>query len=112
MEVRTDHRSLENTATKGLQTVGGPSSRQARWHELFSKLDIHVVYSVHSAGAVNPVADFLSSWAYPANLALGDLSIHGTAKADVDVWDMMAAEKETLLARPLVFLGDCGARCY
>ena len=82
------------------KTVGGPSPRQARWHELFSKFDLHVVYT---PGPVNPVGDFLSRWANPANPALGDVSIHGTAQAARDVRDMMAAEKEELLARPLVF---------
>ena len=100
VEVRTDHRSLENWATENLQTVRGPSPRQARWHELFSEFDLHVVYT---PGPVNPVGDFLSCWAYPANPALGDVSIHGTAQADGDVRDMLAAEKEELLARPLVF---------
>ena len=80
--------------------MGGPSRRQARWHELFSKFDLHVVYT---PPPVNPVGDFLSRWAYPANPALGDVSIHGTAQAAGDVRDMMAAEKGELLPHPLVF---------
>ena len=100
VEVRTDHRSLENWATEDLKTVGGPSPRQARWYELFPKFDLHVVYTL---GPVNPVGDFLSCWAYPANPALGVVSIHGTAQAAGVVRDMMAAEEEELLARPLVF---------
>ena len=100
VEVRTDHRSLENWATEDLKTVGGSPPRQARWHELFSKFDLHVVYT---PGPVNPVGDFLSRWAYPANQALGDVSIHGTAQAAGDVRDMMASKREELLARPLVF---------
>ena len=79
---------------------GGPSPRQASWHELFSKFDLHVVYT---PGPVNPVGDFLSRWAYPANPVLDDVSIHGTAKADGDVQDIMAAEKNELLASPLMF---------
>ena len=67
---------------------------------LFSKNDLHVVYT---PGPVNPVGDFLSCWAYPANPALGDVSIHWTTQAAGDVREMMAAEKEELLARPLVF---------
>ena len=101
VEVRTDPRSLENWATEDLKTVGGPSPRQARWHELFSKFDLHVVYT---PGPVNPVGDFLSRWAYPANPALGDVSIHGTAQAAGDVRDMMAAEKENFSPAPL-YLG-------
>ena len=80
--------------------MGGPLPRQACWHELLSKVDLHVVYT---PGPVNPVGDFLSRWAYSANPALGDVSIHGTAQVDRDVPDMVAAEKEELLARPLVF---------
>ena len=68
--------------------MGGSSPRQARWHESFSKFDLHVVYTT---GPVNPVGDFLSRWAYPANLALGDVSKHGTAEATGDVRDMMTA---------------------
>ena len=78
----------------------GPSPSQARSHELFSKLDLHVVYT---PGPVNPVGDFLSHSAYPANPALGNVSIHGTAQAAGEVRDMLAAEKDELLARPLVF---------
>ena len=80
--------------------MGGPSPRQAHWHELFSKLDLHVVYTL---GLVNPVGDFLCRWAYPANPAWRDVSIQGTAQAAGDVRDMMAAETEELLACPLVF---------
>ena len=36
--------------------MGGPSPRQARWPEVFSKFDLHVVYT---PGPVNPVGDFL-----------------------------------------------------
>ena len=79
--------------------MGGPSPPQARWHELFSKFDLHVVYT---PGPVNPVGDFLSLWASPANPGLGDVSIDGMARAAGDLRDMMAAEKEELLARPLV----------
>ena len=80
--------------------MGGPSPHQPRWHELFSKFDLHVVYS---PGPVNPLGYFLYHWAYPAKPAFADVSIHGTAQAAGDARDMMAAEKEELLARPLVF---------
>ena len=99
VKVRTDHRSLENWATEDLKTMGGPSLRHARWHELFSKFDLNVVYT---PWPVNLVGDFLSRWAYPANPVLDDVSIHRTAQAAGDVRDMMASEKEELLARPLV----------
>ena len=85
-----------------------PSPRQARWHDFLSDFDLR---SVYTPGPVNPAGDFLSRWAYPANPALGDVSIHGTAQAARDVRSMMAAEEEELLARPLVFQGGCGARC-
>ena len=103
VEVRTDHHSTENWAAKACKTVRGPSPRQARWHEMFSKFEVRVVCT---PGHVNPVDDFLSRWAYPAIPALGDVSIHGTAQAAGDVRDMMAAEK------PPCILGSFGARCY
>ena len=91
MEVRTDHRSLENWATEDLKNVGGPFPRQGRLHELFSTLDLHGVYT---PGPLNPMGNFLSRSAYPANLALGNVSIHGKAQATGDVGDMTAAQKE------------------
>ena len=77
-----------------------PSPRQARWHALFSKFDLLVVYT---PGPVNPVGDSFTRWAYPANTVLGDVTIHGTAQTAGDKRDMMAGEKEELLARSLVF---------
>ena len=67
------------------------SPRQARWHELFSKFALHVAYT---PGPMSPVGDVLSCWAYHASPALGNVSIHGTAQAEGDVRDMMAAEGE------------------
>ena len=84
-----------------LTPSGGPSQQQAHWHEFFSKFDLHVVYT-HEP--VSPVGDLLFRWAFPANPALGDVSLHGTVQAYLDVRDILAAEKEELLARPLVFL--------
>ena len=80
--------------------MGGCSPRQARLHELFSKTDLQVVYTL---GFVNPVGDFLSRWDYGANPAFGDVSIYLTAQVAGDVPVMIAAEKEELLPRPLVF---------
>ena len=100
VEVRTDHRSFENWAMEDLETVMCPSPREARWHDFFSTFDLLVVCT---PGPVTPVGDSLSRWAFPANPALRDVSIHGTVQADADVRDMMAAEKEEPLARPLVF---------
>ena len=77
---------------------GGPSLCQARWHELFSKFDLRVLYT---AVVVNLVGDFLSRWAYPVNPVGGNVSIHETAQAYGDVHGMMAAEREELLTRPL-----------
>ena len=88
VEVCTDHHSPENWATADLKIVGGPSQRQARWHEFFSQLELHVVYT---PGPLNPVDDFLSRWAYPASPALGDVSIHGTAQGDGDVRNLMTS---------------------
>ena len=100
VESRKDHHSLGNWATEDPKTEEGPSVRQARWHELFSQFDLHVAYPL---GPVNPVGDFLFRCAYPANPTLGHVSIPGAAQAAGDVQDMMAAKKEELLPRPLVF---------
>ena len=92
--------------------MGGPSPRQARWLELFSKFDIHIFYT---SGPVNSVGDFLSRWAYPANPALGDVSIHGTAQAAGDVRHMMAPSYFGRFRRSLLLdlrrrLGELGRR--
>ena len=100
VEVQNDHCSREDPATEDLKTVGGPSPHQARPDELFSKFNLHVVYT---PGPVNPVGDFLSRWAYPARPVLGEVSIHGTAQADGGVQDILVVKKQGLLARPLVF---------
>ena len=67
---------------------GGPSERKAHWHELFSKLDLHVVYT---HGPVSLVGYFMFHLAFPANPAFGDVSLHGTVQAYLDVRDMLAA---------------------
>ena len=97
LELQRSHQELSQAVAS---TVGISQSYGDRMTQILSKLDLHVVYT---PGPVNPVGDFLSRWAYPANPALGDVSIHGTAQAAGDVRDMMAAEREELLARPLVF---------
>ena len=78
VEVRTDNCSLEIWETEDHKTVVGHSPRQARWSELFSKLHLNVV---SIPGSVNTMGDCLSCWAYPANAALGDVSINGTTQA-------------------------------
>ena len=85
VEVRTDHGSLETWPKEDVETVGGPPPRKARWREWFSKFYLLVVCT---PGPVNSVSDFLSRWAYPANPALGDVCIHGTAQAAGDLQDM------------------------
>ena len=80
--------------------MGGCPPRQACWRELFSKIDLLVVYTL---GFVNPLGDFLSRCAYGANPGIGDVSIYLTAQVAGDVPVMIAAEKEELLPRPLVF---------
>ena len=80
--------------------MGASSPRQARWHEFISKFDLHVV---DTPSPVTRMGDFLSRWAHRANLALGDVSIHGTAQADGDVRDMTAAVKEGLPPASLCF---------
>jgi hypothetical protein len=73
--ILTDHKALEAWATETLDTPSGPAGRRARWHELFSKFDIHVTYI---PGKDNVAADALSRWAYPASKAFADVSLHGS----------------------------------
>ena len=57
-----------------MDTLSGPASRRARWHETLAKFDLTVVYV---PGKDNTVADCLSSWAYPASKGMTDVSAHG-----------------------------------
>ena len=74
--------ALESGLRRTLKTWGVSLQSKRVGIILFSKFHIHVV---HTPGPVNPVDDFLYRWAYPANPALGDVSIHGTAQADGDL---------------------------
>jgi hypothetical protein len=87
--ILTDHKSLESWATELLDTPSGPAGRRARWHELFSRFNLEVVYV---PGAQNVVADAMSRWAYPANSALVDISVHGSAKDTREALDIVAQE--------------------
>ena len=89
--VLTDHKSLESWAKEMLETAGGPAGRRARWHELFSRFDIEVVYI---PGKENIVADALSRWAYPASKALADTNIHGSAKDEEEMEALLEQERE------------------
>jgi hypothetical protein len=87
----TDHQSIEYWATEHLGTPGGPSSRRGRWHELFSRFTLEVIYV---PGATNVVADCLSRWAYPASQGLNDVAIHGSRKDDEEAEKILKEEFE------------------
>ena len=72
--VCTDHQSLQSWHKEHVDTLSGPASRRARWHETFAKFDLTVVYV---PGKDNTVADSLSRWAYPASKGMTDVSAHG-----------------------------------
>ena len=87
--VQTDHRTLESWHKDVISGVDGPSGRQARWHELFSKFNLKVEYI---KGTENPVGDFLSRWGYPANPSVWDVSVHGNAAATAEAEKFIQAE--------------------
>ena len=64
--VCTDHQSLQSWHKEHVDTPSGPAARRPRWHEMFAKFDLSVVYV---PGKDNTVADCLSRWAYPAGKA-------------------------------------------
>ena len=90
VDVLTDHQSLQTWHTAEIDTQSGPVGRKGRWHELFSKFNLHVTYI---AGKDNPVADALSRWAYPACQAFQDVSKHGSATAAKEVADLVEQEE-------------------
>ena len=64
--VLTDHKSLEWWTTEVIDPPSGPMGRRFRWHEFFSRFNLHIV---HVKGSDNVVADALSRYAYPAGQA-------------------------------------------
>ena len=75
--VLTDHNNIESCNKELLNAPSGPVGWRGRWHEYFSKYDLVVQYM---PGKDNVVADCLSRWAYPASVALRDISMHGKEK--------------------------------
>ena len=87
----TDHKSLEVWHKEHLDTPSGPAGRRARWHEFFSRFWLTVIYE---KGAENIPADGMSRWAYPASLAMNDVSKHGSEKDKEEVQEMLKEENE------------------
>lgn len=88
--VTTDHKAIESWTKEVLDTPSGPLGRRARWHEIFSRFDLSVIYL---PGKDNVVADALSRWAYPASQAYKDVSKHGSAEDQDIVKELIALEK-------------------
>ena len=61
--VCTDHQSLQSWHKEHVDTPSGPAARRARWHEMFVKFDLSVVYV---PGKDNTVADL---WHHCGNIA-------------------------------------------
>ena len=89
--ILTDHQALQSWYKEAIDTPSGPAGRRARWHELFSKFDLEVVYV---PGSMNNIADALSRWAYPACKGLQDVSSHGSLADKEEVLKMQDEERE------------------
>jgi hypothetical protein len=90
--VLSDHKSLEHWCSEALDVPSGPVGRRARWHEWLSRFDIQVGYV---AGKSNTIADILSRWAYPANSAKQDVTMHGSQE-DHDLMQETIQEEKNL----------------
>lgn len=72
----SDHKSIESWHSERLDCKSGPLGRRGRWHEFFSRFpNLEVRYV---KGKDNPVADYLSRWAYPACEVVPDETFHGS----------------------------------
>jgi hypothetical protein len=91
LEVTTDHRAIIDWVTEHVDTPSGPRGRRARWHETFSQFDVTINYV---PGPENTVADGMSRFAYPANSARDDVSIHGSLEARDEVKRMEEQERK------------------
>ena len=95
--VLTDHKSLEWWTTEIIDPPSGPMGRRFRWHEFFSRFNLHIVYV---KGSDNVVADALSRYAYPAVQAYKDISRHGSREDLEEVEKIKAEENEMELKMP------------
>ena len=89
--ILTDHKSLENWHSEALDVPSGPVGRRARWHEWLSRFNIEVGYV---AGKDNQISDILSRWAYPANSARQDVTMHGSEEDCQAMQEIIRKEKE------------------
>ena len=106
--VKTDHKALEAWATEHVDTPSGPAGRRGRWHETFSKFDLHVEYV---PGKENLVADAMSRYAYPAAQALKDCSSHGSAADHEEVKRLVLEELQEGRLIAYIPRGPLGAQC-
>ena len=88
--ITTDHKALESWKKEILDTPSGPLGRRARWHEIFSRFNLEVVYI---PGKDNIVADALSRWAYPASQAYMDTNKHGSEEDKEEMQEFIRQEK-------------------
>ena len=88
--VCTDHQSLQSWHKEHVDTPSGPAARRARWHELFAKFDLSVVYV---PGKYNTVPDCLSRWAYSTGKAWMDICSHGEPEETEEAKRIIELEK-------------------
>ena len=87
--ILTDHKSIESWTKEVLDVPSGPVGRRGRWHEYLSRYNLAVEYI---PGKDKVVADVLSRWAYPTSSAQKDVSMHGSAKDEEEVEELVRIE--------------------
>ena len=90
VSVVTDHKSLDAWATQDLNTPSGPLGRRGRWHEVFSRFALDVLYV---PGKDNEVADAMSRRPYSASHACSDVSRHGSLHDKLDNQVILAQDR-------------------
>jgi hypothetical protein len=86
--VMSDHEALKHWHEEVWNTPAGPAGRRARWHEVFSRFNLIILYQ---AGKDATVPDAMTRWAYPAGLSQ-ECSKHGSLADKQEVQAQRAQE--------------------
>ena len=107
IEILTDHCTLKKWYQDDPSTVSGRLGRRGSRHEFLSRYPLLQVRYTPKEGHIVP--DVLSRWAYQANTAAPDSSIHGS-EADATAWEateVQVREQENNLLGLNSLFADC-----